>query len=907
MSDYTVLIDAVEYDVLKDNFDLNWQANWQSTLACDLPSYDGTYRPDLRATVVLKRDGTAIFGGILTQAPEQGLGGPNLDQIVHHLNAVGFETYFTYRYVTLTIHAGTTVKAAMLLLLAGGYFPASVAIDPAQPDGPALTEDLPFERTRLDEALKAITADTAYIPRITPDELFQMRNPAATPAPFDILDTGPTESGGKLFQLGDLRVERTLDDAYANSIIGEIRGAGPATDPIPSFVAADGVTAGGYVRFKVKYPASESIGDWWPNELYIAGVKIGGIGRIVTSPQAWDVPLAGWNWDMTTEPATLRYTVGSGADFPVGAQALTVNPPLYSIRFPFYVTGNDLTDQATHPIKEAFVSIDEALPIEAAQARVDALASSRAAVLERAVYTTEQDTLETGMVQTINTPKRGINASVLITGLRLHSEPERDGGDLVTDVTAIVGTEEHGNVRQTYKDWLKQGGAGPSRTGVAGSQAAPPQYAIQRYKDGVLAGSEFALLDPDRTGDTYGVGPDQHTAAFGVATGTAGILALFNKAAGKLKALCFSQSNTGVTTISKANATGTALNITNYDGDVNVNADNIGLTVDDKASNYIRLIGLAESQGLMPVCRRVTSNYTVDSTIGSGGLLDLAIFGNGTLTVSLPALTSSTILAGTVYRRCLMIANVGSGSVTIDPNSTETINGGSTLVLAAGQAVLIQALTGTDAGWYVIGSHGLGFTVPGSDKQVFFNDGGLVGANSGLTFDKTLKQLGVTQATTDESAVRLDQGSASKLMTMFFGTFAIGMDHESGADIARVANPGYFYADTSAPSVSMGLTVGETPNTAAAYARYTQWDVAPESAILGGIAAGTGAHPGFGIGANRNAAGSGAAGNVVLYDKAGTPYYLWVEAGKLRIHTAPPTEDNTTVSHTAGTVVGTQS
>jgi hypothetical protein len=77
----------------------------------------------------------------------------------------------------------------------------------------------------------------------------------------------------------------------------------------------------------------------------------------------------------------------------------------------------------------------------------------------------------------------------------------------------------------------------------------------------------------------------------------------------------------------------------------------------------------------------------------------------------------------------------------------------------------------------------------------------------------------------------------------------------------------------------------------------------PASAALG-----TGAITGLLHPIGRNSSGSGAAGALVLYSAAGTPYYVWVDAtGDLRIHTAAPTEDGTTVSDTAGTVVGTQS
>jgi hypothetical protein len=73
-------------------------------------------------------------------------------------------------------------------------------------------------------------------------------------------------------------------------------------------------------------------------------------------------------------------------------------------------------------------------------------------------------------------------------------------------------------------------------------------------------------------------------------------------------------------------------------------------------------------------------------------------------------------------------------------------------------------------------------------------------------------------------------------------------------------------------------------------------------------ALGTGAVAGQRMVVGRNTSGSGAAGALVLTRADGTPYYVWVDAtGDLRIHTAAPTEDGTTVSDTAGTVIGTQS
>ena len=58
----------------------------------------------------------AIFRGPISGRPEVGLGGPNLDRVQLEIQAVGCGIYTTYRYVTLSIPAGT-LKAALTAML----------------------------------------------------------------------------------------------------------------------------------------------------------------------------------------------------------------------------------------------------------------------------------------------------------------------------------------------------------------------------------------------------------------------------------------------------------------------------------------------------------------------------------------------------------------------------------------------------------------------------------------------------------------------------------------------------------------------------------------------------------------------------------------------------------------------
>jgi hypothetical protein len=71
---------------------------------------------------------------------------------------------------------------------------------------------------------------------------------------------------------------------------------------------------------------------------------------------------------------------------------------------------------------------------------------------------------------------------------------------------------------------------------------------------------------------------------------------------------------------------------------------------------------------------------------------------------------------------------------------------------------------------------------------------------------------------------------------------------------------------------------------------------------------GTGSASGNSVLVGRNTSGNGAVGTIGLVLRNGlSERYLYPDAsGDLRIHTAPPTEDNTTVAESAGTIVGTQ-
>lgn len=85
-------------------------------------------------------------------------------------------------------------------------------------------------------------------------------------------------------------------------------------------------------------------------------------------------------------------------------------------------------------------------------------------------------------------------------------------------------------------------------------------------------------------------------------------------------------------------------------------------------------------------------------------------------------------------------------------------------------------------------------------------------------------------------------------------------------------------------------------------------NTARNTLILVAGAFGTGTASGATLSVGHNTSGSGAAGNIALVARSGTAAYVWVDgSGNVRINAAPPTENNSTVADTGGTVVGAQS
>lgn len=696
MAAYSITVGGTERAVIPSSIEMSLVVNGLDTLSCDIGSDNGAYRPVVRDEVVLLIDAVPTFGGIITQAPEASWGGPAVDHIVTSISAVSFDIFASYRYVTETLASGTL--KSMLTTLVAYLSSYGVSLHASQVNGPTVSE-FAVNTQRLDEVLNRLSELTSYVWSINASKELRMVDPTADAAPFDILDTGT------VYQLGDVQVDRTLDDTYANRVILSVSGSGPATSS-EQFVASDGVSSGGETRFTAKYPASQSINDVFPNVLTFDGTPVAVVGF---GPS--QLPAGHWYWDYTASPAQLVYPESGGHPFPSASPAEVIDIT-YAIGYPFTVKGNNASDQSSYGIRESLVDVKEAMPLEAAQDLADALVADISPVLTRVKYETNTEGIRPGLAQTVTISKRNVDDSFIVQDVRMSWEANESNLDNLMRyrVELASGSGVKGNFRDTYKAWLgggrRSGSVGLSATGSAGASAAPPDRAVQVNTSGAFGGSAELLHDYDGGGDTYGVEGLPSTLASMPADDSQLALALGTQADGSGDALTFWMSG-GTMYVEQDGGGDLALFV--YGGG-SIQGGGVNVDLQDNSYNSdsacrILLKKRVAMSSLFLNCVRKTSSFTVDAAFAGGALPESVVFldaSSGTPVVTLPAVTRHTVFLSAVYGRLIFFKNIGSVSWDLTPSSG-TIEGSSSYAVAAGASALVVASNVSGAAeWHVL-------------------------------------------------------------------------------------------------------------------------------------------------------------------------------------------------------------
>lgn len=475
-----ITIDGAATAIDEGTLDLAMVANGIDRLSCAVSSDDGSIRPDMDDPVTVTKDGTLLFGGLVDTPTEAGFMGDGLAAITTGLIALDYNQLPSFRLVTGTFPGGTL--ASWLAWILPYLTPYGVTLDPAQATGPTLPE-LVYDDTSLATAFADVQRLSGWTRDIDASKVLGMYEPGTVSAPFNIID-------GDGHIDGDLEIEPSRE-AYANRVIlkftEQARAAYAFLRATGNFSDGETVTVGGRT-----YTFQATLTD-------VNGhVQIGGDAEASLNSLAAAITLGGTPGTDYAASTTLNPQVTAGwqaADM-MKALALTAgaagnsigcthtcaaadwvtegNIPTVTLTFgadaaltnrvqaPDPAT-EPTAEQTAHGLREVVVSKEDCYDAETAASRAAAeLAWRLASVARTARYATYTDGLRPGQTQTINSVIRHVNASFLLTEVRVQDVFSK----LRYQVTAVEGTSVLGTFRDDYEAWAGQSSS--SAGGVIG-------------------------------------------------------------------------------------------------------------------------------------------------------------------------------------------------------------------------------------------------------------------------------------------------------------------------------------------------------------------------------------------------------------------------------------------------------
>jgi len=472
----------------------------------------GTTGPAIDDEIIVTEDQGGgpirIFGGTVKEPTISGLAQTPTDEIEYNVNALDFNELGDRQIVTLTIPAGTTLKAAATMLLP---YMDGVTLNMSV-NGPALPQ-LTYEVLSVTKVLDDLCANTGWLRNIDYYKVLSFWEPGTWDAPWDIQN----EDGNTV---GDVSVKESRTD-YANQVIVRFSEAAryayiflgpPRSHPDPAnanFRPGEEVTLGSHTYTFVaggpyeSYQIQLGATGQESHNILMAAVVDGGashagvmddgiqastqmfaynMGRseLMTCFRALEPGDAGNSIACTTNAVEMYFYGEGGVDhdtFHLGSDEALTNS----------VVVNDTAQQALYGVYSRVVDSPSIFsPVDATALGTQVLSISM--VVEREItYDTYRSGLFVGMSQWIEVFDRNIDESCLITAINYNlnpSEYER------RTVTAISGTRYDGSKwRDLYKAWLGSSGSGTSMTFNPGATSG--NTVVQGPVIAYLGGSRF--------------------------------------------------------------------------------------------------------------------------------------------------------------------------------------------------------------------------------------------------------------------------------------------------------------------------------------------------------------------------------------------------------------------------------
>jgi len=473
-----ITIDGVTTAIDEGTLDLAMVANGIDRLACAVSSADGSIRPEMDDPVTVSKDGTTLFGGLIDTPSEAGFMGDGLTAITTRIDALDYNQLPGFRLVTGTFPGGSLED--WLTWILPYLTPYGVTLDPAQATGPTIPE-LVYDDTSLATAFADVERLSGWTREIDASKVLGMYEPGTVAAPFNILD-------GDGHIDGDLTIEPSRE-SYANRVIlkfteqaraayaflrttgnfsngetavvggktytfeavltdvdGHVQIGGDAEASLNNLAAA--ITLGGTpgtdyaasMTLNAQVTAYWQAADMMKAVALTAGAAGNSIGCTHTCAAA----------DWVTEGNVPTVTLTFGADAALTNRVQAPDPAT-----------EPTAEQTAHGLREVLVSKADCYDTATAESLAAAeLAWRIASVASTARYATYTDGLRPGQTQTINSAIRHVNASFLITEVRVRDVFSK----LRYEVTAVEGTAVLGTFRDDYQAW-----AGPSSSSASAS------------------------------------------------------------------------------------------------------------------------------------------------------------------------------------------------------------------------------------------------------------------------------------------------------------------------------------------------------------------------------------------------------------------------------------------------------
>jgi hypothetical protein len=419
-----VTIGGVSKSYRVGTFKLMAPANGRSTGSMSIRSNDGTYRPALRAEVIVTENGTRILGGLLQRPSERGILGDNTgnyDAIETAISIADFNSYAELRYVNGTFPGGS-LEAFADWLVAGWLTEYGVSVDAGQVTGPAIPE-LECIYERADDVLNRVCKITAglgdpFVWKIDHYKSLRLFQPSTQAAPFDITEGDATK------HFGDITVE--IDGTkYANRVVVKV----PTKTEIERVETFTG--DGSTTIFTPQYTVNRHYGIVHNSES----------GNYETLRTPDDPDAATW----TLDPADNSLTIGTAPA--IGATI--------TFRFDGSYSGEgiavDAGEIASYGTYEKVIKVDSVPADTTAQAIADGYLAEALLTPKTIKYKTFALGLLPGQSQTITIPLRNISESVVITDI--VAQDYGKGDRLLRSITAKSGTAATEGWREVYKIW----------------------------------------------------------------------------------------------------------------------------------------------------------------------------------------------------------------------------------------------------------------------------------------------------------------------------------------------------------------------------------------------------------------------------------------------------------------------